>query len=297
MQPVAPVQHETRTVTSEAEQLRLERYKKYHPPTFIGLATNDAQGFLEECHRILRIMGISEMSGYFLTTLELSGAAYQWWHAYELSCSDEATSLTWIQFSDMCLREYIPQSFRDAWCAEFEKLRQGGMILSKYAVRFSELARHAPALVAIFQERVHRFIVGLHPSIRFSMAKELEMDISYQQVVSIARRLEGLPRLEWRGTLEYTPRRVISFLKAQRMVEKGCSAYLAYVRGINIDTPAVELVPLVRDFPYVFPTDLSGMQPDIDIDFGIDLLSGTQPISIPRYCMAPLELKELKEQL
>ena len=34
-----------------------------------------------------------------------------------------------------------------------------------------------------------------------------------------------------------------------------------------------------------------------EIDFEIDLLPNTQPISIPPYRMAPAELKELKEQL
>ncbi|XP_070040151.1 uncharacterized protein [Nicotiana tomentosiformis] len=43
MPPVAPVQHETRKTASEAEQLRLERYQKYHLPNFSGLATDDAQ--------------------------------------------------------------------------------------------------------------------------------------------------------------------------------------------------------------------------------------------------------------
>ncbi|XP_070056570.1 uncharacterized protein [Nicotiana tomentosiformis] len=95
-----------------------------------------------------------------------------------------------------------------------------------------------------------------------------------------------LPRLEWRGTLEYTLRRVISFLKAQRMVEKRCDTYLAYVRDVSIDTPTVESVPLVRDNPDVFPADLSGMPPNRDIDFCIDLLPGTHPISIPLYRMA-----------
>ncbi|XP_019241033.1 PREDICTED: basic salivary proline-rich protein 2-like [Nicotiana attenuata] len=65
------------------------------------------------------------------------------------------------------------------------------MTVSEYTVRFSELARHAPALVATFKERVRRFIEGLHPSIRTSMARELGMDITYQQAVSIARRVEG----------------------------------------------------------------------------------------------------------
>ncbi|XP_070038317.1 uncharacterized protein [Nicotiana tomentosiformis] len=70
------------------------------------------------------------------------------------------------------------------------------MTVSEYAVRFSDLARHASALVAKVRERVRWFIEGLHPSIRISMSRELEMDISYQQVVSIARRLEGMLALD-----------------------------------------------------------------------------------------------------
>ena len=92
----------------------------------------------------------------------------------------------------MFLHEYVPQSLRDDWRAEFEQLRQGAMTVLEYAVRFSELARHAPALVATVRERVRRFIEGLHPSIRASMARDLEMDITYQQAVSIARRVEGM---------------------------------------------------------------------------------------------------------
>ncbi|XP_070019856.1 uncharacterized protein [Nicotiana sylvestris] len=60
---------------------------------------------------------------------------------------------------------------------------------------------------------------------------------------------------------------------------------------------SVDSVPVVRDFPDVFPANLPGMPHDRDIDFGIDMLPGTQPISIPPYRMAPHELKELKDQL
>jgi len=81
------------------------------------------------------------------------------------------------------------------------------------------------------------------------------------------------------------------------MVEKGYDAYLAYVRDISIDIPSFDLVPVVRDFPNVFLADLPGMPPGRDIDFGIDLLPGTQPISIPPYYMAPLELKDQLQEL
>ena len=54
---------------------------------------------------------------------------------------------------------------------------------------------------------------------------------------------------------------------------------------------------MVREFPEVFPDDLSEIPPKREIDFGIDLLSDTQPISIPFYQMSPAELKEIKAQL
>ena len=47
----------------------------------------------------------------------------------------------------------------------------------------------------------------------------------------------------------------------------------------------------------MFPDDLPGDPPEREIDFDIDLLPDTKPISITPYRMAPTELKELKEQL
>ncbi|XP_070045742.1 uncharacterized protein [Nicotiana tomentosiformis] len=54
VQPVVPARPKVRAAVSEGEQLRLERYKKYHPPTFGSLDSKNAQGFLAKCHRILR---------------------------------------------------------------------------------------------------------------------------------------------------------------------------------------------------------------------------------------------------
>ncbi|WMV46245.1 hypothetical protein MTR67_039630 [Solanum verrucosum] len=59
----------------------------------------------------------------------------------------------------------------------------------------------------------------------------------------------------------------------------------------------IDKMTVVNEFLDVFPNDLPGVPPKREIDFGIDLLPDTQPISIPPYRMAPAELKELKEQL
>ena len=54
-------------------------------------------------------------------------------------------------------------------------------------------------------------------------------------------------------------------------------------------------IPVVREFLDVFPEDLLGITIDREIEFSIDLLPGTSPISKAPYRMAPTELKELKE--
>ena len=56
-------------------------------------------------------------------------------------------------------------------------------------------------------------------------------------------------------------------------------------------------VPVVREFSDMFLKDLLKLPPDQELEFGIELLLGSAPISIPSYKMTPIELKELNTQL
>ena len=56
-------------------------------------------------------------------------------------------------------------------------------------------------------------------------------------------------------------------------------------------------IPIVREFPDVFPDDMARLPPEREVEFTIDLILRTEPISIPHYRMAPTELRELKAQL
>ena len=51
------------------------------------------------------------------------------------------------------------------------------------------------------------------------------------------------------------------------------------------------------EFLDVFPEELPGLPPHKEIEFCINVVSDTAPISMPPYRMAPAELRELKEQL
>ncbi|WMV09328.1 hypothetical protein MTR67_002713 [Solanum verrucosum] len=76
----------------------------------------------------------------------------------------------------------------------------------------------------------------------------------------------------------------VSCLQATKMISKGFKYHLVRVRDVDSKTPILESVFVVNEFPKVFPDDLPGIPPKREIDFGIDLLADTQPISIPPYC-------------
>ena len=69
------------------------------------------------------------------------------------------------------------------------------------------------------------------------------------------------------------------------------------VRKVEAETGVVKNVPVVCEFPDVFPEELPGLPPEREIEFCIDVVPSTNPIFMSPYRMAPAELKELNEQL
>ena len=78
---------------------------------------------------------------------------------------------------------------------------------------------------------------------------------------------------------------------------KGCLYHIVRFQDLDSEVFPIESSPIMSEFLEVFPNDLSGIPPEREINFGIDLLPDTNPISISPYRMAPSELKELKVQL
>ncbi|XP_065866494.1 uncharacterized protein [Euphorbia lathyris] len=78
---------------------------------------------------------------------------------------------------------------------------------------------------------------------------------------------------------------------------KGCESFLAYVIDSGEKPPKLEDVPIVNEYPDVFPDEIPGLPPEREVEFAIDLQPGTAPISLAPYRMAPAEMKELKIQL
>ena len=87
---------------------------------------------------------------------------------------------------------------------------------------------------------------------------------------------------------------VISAATVRTMVRKGCEAYLAYVIDTEKVEPSLSDILTVCDYLDVFLEELSGLPPQREIEFAINVVPGATPASITPYRMAPVELKELK---
>ena len=99
------------------------------------------------------------------------------------------------------------------------------------------------------------------------------------------------------GLQKILPNSIMTAMKVSKMVQKSYQGYLAYAIEVRDSGSRLEDIPVVKEFPDVFPENLPGIPPYREIDFLIELAPRTEPISKAPYRMAPSKLKELKVQM
>ena len=97
---------------------------------------------------------------------------------------------------------------------------------------------------------------------------------------------------KYEGNIECASKSILlTTLEGRRI--KYISRHVTIRTQVNSLTGVVhDEVPVVKDFPDVFPEELPGMPPDRDIEFLIELLPGTGPISKRPYRMPAKDLVE-----
>ncbi|KAA0036153.1 ty3-gypsy retrotransposon protein [Cucumis melo var. makuwa] len=105
------------------------------------------------------------------------------------------------------------------------------------------------------------------------------------------------PSFKFRGAGIVCLLKIISAMKASKLLSQGNWGILASVVDTRESEVSLSSEPVAREYPDVFSDELPGLPPPREIDFTIELEPGTAPISRAPYKMAPAELKELKVQL
>ncbi|XP_016740118.1 uncharacterized protein [Gossypium hirsutum] len=171
-------------------------------------------------------------------------------------------------------------------------------LLGKH-VLVNKVCKKCPLMI-----REHCFLnnLMLFPFDEFNVILGMDWFTLHDAIVNCRQKVMEL-RCENGETLQVEPDEsnipsiVISSMSAQKYMRKGCKAYLAYVLNTKEFGFKIKSVPVVCDYPNVFPEELLGLPPIREVEFSIDLVPGKTPILIAPYQMAPTKLKELKSQL
>ncbi|GJV31152.1 putative reverse transcriptase domain-containing protein [Tanacetum coccineum] len=100
-----------------------------------------------------------------------------------------------------------------------------------------------------------------------------------------------------RGDQSKTRLSLISCIKTERYISRGYQVFVAQVMEKKSDEKRLEDIPVVREFPKVFPENLPGLPPVRQVEFQIDLIPGAAPVARAPYRLAPSEMQELSDQL
>nr|GEX84913.1 putative reverse transcriptase domain-containing protein [Tanacetum cinerariifolium] len=89
--------------------------------------------------------------------------------------------------------------------------------------------------------------------------------------------------------------KVISCIKARKYIERGCHLFLVHVTEKKPKEKRMDDVPVIRDFPEVFPDDYLGLPPPRQVEFRINLVPSAAPVACAPYHLALSEMKELSK--
>ncbi|GKA26958.1 putative reverse transcriptase domain-containing protein [Tanacetum coccineum] len=169
-------------------------------------------------------------------------------------------------------------------CPKLADQRGGNATGRAYALREAEQVDLMPIEVGTFDVIIGMDWLVKHDALIVCRKKEVHIPVKGKMLVV-------------KGNCDESRLKVVSCIKARKYIERGCHLFVAHVTEKEPKEKRLEDVPIIRDFPEVFPDDLPGLPPPRQVEFRIELVPGAAPVARAPYRLAPSELKELSDQL
>ena len=119
---------------SQGGPRNLQRFRAHHPPTFIGGGDPMVvEYWFMQVEKVLEALEItSDTTRIRLAAFQLEGEAQVWWKWAKTSRDPE--EMTWVEFYDLFMGKYFPDTARHAKAHEFLELKQRTMNVMEYMV-------------------------------------------------------------------------------------------------------------------------------------------------------------------
>ena len=168
-----------------------------------------------------------------------------------------------------------------------------------HSVRVNRVYKNCPLMVHDREFSVDLIALHFH---EFDLILGMDWLSKHRAVVDCDKKIvllkcPDLSEVIIQGIRSESASKILSAMKARRFLRKGCEAFLALILDSKREQVNLETIPVIREFPDVFPEELPKVPPKREVDLSIEVVQGTIPILRAPYRMAPTELKELKTQL
>ncbi|MGL6082369.1 MAG: hypothetical protein ACRC4N_07805, partial [Gammaproteobacteria bacterium] len=163
---------------------KLAEFMRTRPPTFSGhVSPVEADDWLRVIERKLLITQCSDHEKVLYATHQMEGIAAEWWENF-CAAHEAPQNITWEEFSAAFRQYHVPEGIMDLKKDEFRALKQGGMSVTDYLNKFSQLARYAPEDVATDRSRQNRFLKGLNSGLQVNLLAHTFPD--FQELINKA---------------------------------------------------------------------------------------------------------------
>nr|GEY94801.1 reverse transcriptase domain-containing protein [Tanacetum cinerariifolium] len=243
----------------------------------------------------------------------LTNDALSWWNAYAQPIGiEQANRITWTKLKRLLTNKYCPRTEIKKMEDEFYNMSVKGNYLKTYVRRFQELAILCPNMVPNNEKLMEVFISGLPRSIEGNVTASkpqtleeainiAQRDVPYitqdltQSGVESTTSFDVVIGMDWLS--KYHAKIICDEKVVHIPIEDETLIIRAQVMEKKSDEKRLENIPVVREFPDVFPEELPGLPPVRQVEFQIDLIPGAAPVAHAPYRLAPSEMQELSNQL
>ena len=168
-----------------------------------------------------------------------------------------------------------------------------------HSVRVNRVYKNCPLMVHDREFSVDLIVLPFH---EFDLILGMDWLSKHRAIFDCDKKIvllkcSDLSEVTIQGIRSESITKVISTIKARRFLRRGCEAFLALILDSKREQVNLENIPVIREFPDVFPEELPGVPPEREVDLSIEVVQGTNSISRTPYRVALIELKELKTQL
>jgi len=121
----------------------------------------DPQSFVDEVYKVLAIMGLTTVEKADLASCQLRDVAQIWHELWKDNRPIGEGSIEWEEFKREFLDRFFPLELRELKMQEFINLKQGGMSVKEYSLKFTQLSKYAPTIVGDSRAKMNKFVMGV----------------------------------------------------------------------------------------------------------------------------------------